>query len=92
MDLYDRGRSRAFAALRSVSVPILALFGTVNETVPSNCLDAVLQRLDREAKYAPSFKQHVLDSANHFYSGYGEKVAEVVLAWHREVVLANEPP
>jgi enoyl-CoA hydratase/carnithine racemase len=28
--LYDRGCSRAFAALRSVSVPILASFGTVN--------------------------------------------------------------
>jgi pimeloyl-ACP methyl ester carboxylesterase len=92
MDLYDRGSSRAFTALQSVSVPILALFGTVNETVPSNRLDTVLQRLDREAKNAPSFRQHVLDGANHFYSGYGDKVASVVSAWLREVVLVNELP
>jgi hypothetical protein len=92
MDLYDRGSSCAFTALQSVSVPILALFGTVNETVPSTRLDSVLQRLDREAKNAPSFRQHVLDGANRFYSGHGDKVASVVLAWLREVVLVNELP
>lgn len=41
MDLYDRGSERAFEALRNVSVPILALFGTTQETVPFDRLDTV---------------------------------------------------
>ncbi len=84
MDLYDRGSERAFEALRSVSVPILAMFGTVSETVPADRLDAVFDRLEREAVRAPSFRRHVLEGANHFYSGYGDEVAAVTLAWLRE--------
>jgi pimeloyl-ACP methyl ester carboxylesterase len=85
MDLYDRGSERAFEALRSVSVPILALFGTTEETVPADRLDAVYDRLEREAALAPSFRRHVLEGANHFYSGYGDRVAAVTLAWLREI-------
>jgi pimeloyl-ACP methyl ester carboxylesterase len=85
MDLYDRGSKRAFEALRSVSVPILASFGTTEETVPADRLDAVFDRLQREAAEAPSFRRHVLEGANHFYSGYGDEVAAVTLAWLREI-------
>jgi pimeloyl-ACP methyl ester carboxylesterase len=85
MDLYDRGSKRAFEALRSVSVPILASFGTTEETVPADRLDAVFDRLQREAAEAPSFRRHVLEGANHFYSGYGDEVAAVALAWLREI-------
>jgi pimeloyl-ACP methyl ester carboxylesterase len=85
MDLYDRGSGHAFEALRSVSVPILALFGTREETVPTDRLDAVFDRLQREAAGAPSFRRHVLQGANHFYSGYGGLVAAVTLAWLREI-------
>ena len=90
MDLYDRGSTRAFEALRVVEVPILALFGTVDETVPENRLDVVFQRLEREAKNAPSFESHVLKGANHFYSGRGDEVAEITLSWLRRVVLPDE--
>ena len=85
MDLYDRGSKRAFEALRSVSVPILASFGTTEETVPVDRLDAAFDRLQREAAGAPSFRRHVLEGANHFYSGYGDEVAAVTLAWLREI-------
>jgi pimeloyl-ACP methyl ester carboxylesterase len=85
MDLYDRGSERAFEALRSVSVPILALFGTTEETVPADRLDAIFDRLQREAAGAPSFRSHVLEGANHFYSSYGDEVTAVTLAWLREI-------
>lgn len=90
MDLFDRGSPHAFAALQTVPVPILALFGTVNETVPANRLDRVFQRLEHEAKTAPSFQRHTLKGANHFYSGYGKEVAGVMLSWLREAVHINE--
>ncbi len=85
MDLYDRGSTRAFEALRAVKVPILALFGTVEETVPEDRLDAVFQRLEREARNAPSFESRVLKGANHFYSGRGDEVAEITLSWLRKL-------
>jgi pimeloyl-ACP methyl ester carboxylesterase len=90
MDLYDRGSGRAFVALRAVSVPILALFGTVDETVPEDRLDAVLRRLEHEAKAAPSFESRVLEGANHFYSGRGDEVASITLSWLRRVVLSDK--
>lgn len=90
MDLYDRGSDHAFVALRAARVPILALFGTVAEVVPTNRLDAVFQRLEREARDAPSFESRVLEGANHFYSGRGEEVAAVTLNWLRKAVLSEE--
>jgi pimeloyl-ACP methyl ester carboxylesterase len=90
MDLYDRSSARAFAALRTVEVPILALFGTVDETVPEDRLDAVFRRLEREAREAPAFEWQVLEGANHFYSGRGSEVARITLGWLRRVVLPDE--
>lgn len=88
MDLFDRGSARAFVALRAVSVPILALFGTVGETVPEDRLEAALRRLEQEARAAPSFESHVLEGANHFYSGRGDEIAGITLNWLRKVVLS----
>jgi fermentation-respiration switch protein FrsA (DUF1100 family) len=88
MNLYDRSSTRAFVALRAVSVPILALFGTVDETVPENRLAAVFRRLEHEAKAAPSFESRVLEGANHFYSGRGNEVATITLSWLRRAGLS----
>jgi pimeloyl-ACP methyl ester carboxylesterase len=86
MDLYGRGSERAFTALRRVRVPILALFGTVNETVPADRVDDALAVLRDAAELAPSFRTAVLDGANHFYTGHGERLASDVLAWLGECV------
>jgi len=66
-------------------VPILALFGTTQETVPFDRLDTVFDRLQREAKRAPSFQRYVFEDANHFYSGYGDEVAAATPEWLREI-------
>ncbi|MGI8909087.1 MAG: alpha/beta hydrolase [Rubrobacteraceae bacterium] len=88
MDLYDRGSAHAFVTLRAIRAPILALFGTVEEVVPEDRLDAVFQRLEHEASDAPSFESRVLEGGNHFYSGRGDEVAEVTLSWIRRAVLS----
>jgi pimeloyl-ACP methyl ester carboxylesterase len=86
MDLYGRGSERAFTALRRVRVPTLALFGTVNETVPADRIDHAFAVLGDAAAMAPSFRTAVLDGANHFYTGYGEPLASILLTWLREQI------
>lgn len=90
MDLFDRGNARAFTALRAVEVPILALFGTVGETVPEGRIDAVFRLLERAAENAPSFEGRVLHGANHFYSGRGDEVAEITLSWLGKAILPSK--
>ena len=84
MDLYDRGSERAFTDLRRVLVPTLALFGTVNETVPADRIAHAFAVLREAAALAPSFHTAVLDGANHFYTGHGQRLASIVLSWLRE--------
>jgi pimeloyl-ACP methyl ester carboxylesterase len=86
MDLYGRGSQRAFTALRRVKVPTLAIFGTVNETVPADRIDHAFAVLREAATMAPSFRTAVLDGANHFYTGYGAPLASILLNWIREQV------
>lgn len=81
MDLYDRGSAIAFAALRQITVPILATFGTRNETVPFERVDPTFERLRQEAVRTPSFTSQVFEGADHFYLGYADQVAERVAAW-----------
>jgi pimeloyl-ACP methyl ester carboxylesterase len=86
MDLYGRGSERAFTALRRVRVPTLALFGTVNETVPADRIDHAFDVLREATAMAPSFHTAVLDGANHFYTGYGEPLASILLTWISEQI------
>lgn len=86
MDLYGRGSTRAFAALRRVQVPLLAMFGSENETVPASRTGQVFEVLCDAAAQAPSFTTAVLAGANHFFTGHGEQVASVLLNW-----LAQQP-
>ena len=81
MDLYDRGSARAFRALRQIDVPILATFGTRNETVPFDRVEAVFDRLAIEAAAAPSFQTQVIDGADHFYLGFADQLARRVGDW-----------
>lgn len=81
MDLYDRGSDVAFRALRAVRVPILATFGTRNETVPRDRVEAAFARLEREAVLAPSFDAEIVEGADHFYLGYADEVAGHVIKW-----------
>lgn len=90
MDLYDRGSEVAFAALRQVSVPILATFGTRNETVPPERVEPTFERLRQEAVRAPGFTTHVVDGADHFYLGHADEVAHHVAEWIEE--LATDVP
>jgi pimeloyl-ACP methyl ester carboxylesterase len=85
MDLYDRGSEVAFAALRQVTVPILATFGTRNETVPFERVVPTFERLRQEAVNAPSFTAEVFEGADHFYLGYADQVADRLAAWIGEL-------
>ena len=85
MDLYDRGSDAAFTALRQVSVPILATFGTRNETVPVERVGPTLERLRQEAVSSPSFTAQTFEGADHFYLGYADQVAERLAAWMGEL-------
>jgi len=81
MDLFERGSQRAFTALRAVHVPILAFFGSHGETVPVDQIDHALDRLRWAAQQAPSFTTATIEGANHFYTGHGQEVADVLVDW-----------
>lgn len=92
MDLFDRGSTRAFGALRKVARPILATYGTRNESVPSDRLGRTLELLRSEAVSAPSFEYKVFEGADHFYLNRSHEVAEVVADWVDRVVAPDWPP
>jgi pimeloyl-ACP methyl ester carboxylesterase len=91
MDLFDRGSPTAFAALRRIAIPILATFGTRNETVPSERLDHAFDRLRQEAVLAPSFETHVFEGADHFYLGFADQVADRVAKWMDTALSSSRP-
>lgn len=90
MDLAGRGSARAFSALRQVRVPVLALFGTVSETVAAEEIEPAFERLRRAAVAAPSFTTDVLEGANHFYTGHGARLAAAMLTWLNSEVKAGD--
>lgn len=90
MDLYDRGSDVAFAALRQITVPILATFGTRNETVPFERVDPAFERLRQEAVRTPSFTSQIFEGADHFYLGHADQVAERVAAWIEDLPATDD--
>lgn len=69
-----------FAELESVTVPVLALVGSVDEAFlgsPDEYLGALKARLRK----APVFEGHVIEGAPHNYQGFDAEVAKRIGGW-----------
>ncbi len=87
-NFWERPSNYAFSHYRKLAIPILAMYGTVQETVPAERVKATLGLLRREASASPRVDTRVFEGATHWFTGYEEPLAEAVTSWLREVLPA----
>jgi pimeloyl-ACP methyl ester carboxylesterase len=69
-----------FAEIESVTVPVLAIVGSVDEAFLGSPA-AYLGSLKARLKNAPGFEGHVIDGAPHNYQGFDAEVARHIGGW-----------
>ncbi len=77
INTYDKDKP---SDLAKITIPILATFGTENESVlmePPQALDI----LKSKAPSCPQFDSAVIQGANHSYSSHAEELAETIIIW-----------
>ena len=77
-DLDQFGREHPAPPVAQVRCPLLALCGTEE---PDTCLAEDLEVIRRNAIAAPRIECHVIEGADHFYTGHELHVAEVIAMW-----------
>lgn len=83
--IFDFYAPDGFEELGSISVPILALFGTVDEAVMGD-VNECLRLIQVNAKSSPRCETAVIEGAPHNYLGHEEVVAKTVGDWLAEVM------
>jgi pimeloyl-ACP methyl ester carboxylesterase len=72
------GRSTKHPSLARIDVPIFAIVGSQDVDV---CTPADLEVIRRNATASPRVETHVIEHADHFFTGHAAEVAALVANW-----------